>query len=417
MQKKIPSEKIPLILAKNTLWMTSGLILRVFLQITYFLIVTRSLKPEEYGLFAGVLAMVTVLSPFVSWGSGNILIEHVSRQAEQFSLYWGMSIIVTLISSSLLGLISFCLGAAFFSLNVAVHLVLPLTIGTFIGEGFVNLSGQAFQAHQKLAITSIINVSLGILRLMGASILLLPISKTAENWSILYMASSLICGLFSLFWVKTNLGWGHLLLKQMKGKWLEGFYYSIGISAQGIYNDIDKTLLSSIVSNTTGGLYTSAYRIMDASFMPLKGLLSSTYPQFFKEGEKGIKDTSKLAIRLLPWSMGYGLIAMAGLIIISPFITFFLGSAYNGTSAILRWLSPIPLFRSFQYVIADSLTGAGYQKFRSIFQIGIAILNLVLNIFWIPKFGWLGAAWSSLISDGLLAICLWGLTLILIKKE
>jgi O-antigen/teichoic acid export membrane protein len=30
-------------------------------------------------------------------------------------------------------------------------------------------------------------------------------------------------------------------------------------------------------------------------------------------------------------------------------------------------------------------------------------VNLLLNLWWIPVYGWIGAAWSSLASDGLLA--------------
>jgi O-antigen/teichoic acid export membrane protein len=41
---------------------------------------------------------------------------------------------------------------------------------------------------------------------------------------------------------------------------------------------------------------------------------------------------------------------------------------------------------------------------RTIIQSAIAILNVTLNFWWIPKLGWMGAAKSSLISDGLLAV-------------
>jgi len=37
------------------------------------------------------------------------------------------------------------------------------------------------------------------------------------------------------------------------------------------------------------------------------------------------------------------------------------------------------------------------------------LFNVVINFWWIPAYSWLGAAWSSLLSDGLLAVCLWAL--------
>jgi O-antigen/teichoic acid export membrane protein len=36
--------------------------------------------------------------------------------------------------------------------------------------------------------------------------------------------------------------------------------------------------------------------------------------------------------------------------------------------------------------------------------LSVAALNFVLNLWLIPAYGWIGAAWSSLASDGLLAV-------------
>jgi O-antigen/teichoic acid export membrane protein len=34
----------------------------------------------------------------------------------------------------------------------------------------------------------------------------------------------------------------------------------------------------------------------------------------------------------------------------------------------------------------------------------VAAVNLGLNFWWIPVYGWIGAAWSSVASDGLLGL-------------
>jgi O-antigen/teichoic acid export membrane protein len=34
----------------------------------------------------------------------------------------------------------------------------------------------------------------------------------------------------------------------------------------------------------------------------------------------------------------------------------------------------------------------------------VAVINFLLNLWWIPAYGWIGAAWSSVASDGLLAL-------------
>jgi O-antigen/teichoic acid export membrane protein len=406
------------LLAKNTIWMSLGLAGRLIFQIVYFLIVARTLQPTAYGSFAGALALVTVFSPFVSWGSGNILIEHVSRQSDEFHDYWGMALSVSVLSALLLMLLCTGAGAVILSSETAIHLVLPMSLGMFFGDGFATLASQAFQAFHKLSRTSAMNFFLGFFRLFTAILLLvLPIAKTAENWTALYMWSGLLTALIGLIWVWRELGWGPFNLRFMKGKWKEGFYFAIGSSAQGVYNDIDKTLLLRMSTSAVAGVYTAAYRIMDASFIPVRGLLATTYPHFFKKGEKGVAETTRFALRLLPWAAGWGVIALLGIIVCSPLVPKILGIEYEQSANILLWISLIPLFRSFHYMAADSLTGAGYQGYRSAFQIGVAIVNFGLNLWLIPLYSWLGAAWSSLISDGMLAICLWSLSYFLVKRH
>ena len=59
------------------------------------------------------------------------------------------------------------------------------------------------------------------------------------------------------------------------------------------------------------------------------------------------------------------------------------------------------------YFADDALTGAGHQEVRTAAQIGVALLNIALNLALIPAFSWQGAAWASIVSDGSLAACLW----------
>ena len=74
------------------------------------------------------------------------------------------------------------------------------------------------------------------------------------------------------------------------------------------------------------------------------------------------------------------------------------------------------MLKTFHYFAADSLTGAGYQGVRTAVQVGIAVFNVLVNLWIIPAYGWRGAAWSSLASDGLLAVILWMIALRLSSK-
>ncbi|MGB5632636.1 MAG: polysaccharide biosynthesis C-terminal domain-containing protein [Waterburya sp.] len=50
------------------------------------------------------------------------------------------------------------------------------------------------------------------------------------------------------------------------------------------------------------------------------------------------------------------------------------------------------------------MTGSGNKKSRSIVQVGVAIINVILNIWLIPQFSWESAAYATLISNILFLI-------------
>jgi O-antigen/teichoic acid export membrane protein len=64
----------------------------------------------------------------------------------------------------------------------------------------------------------------------------------------------------------------------------------------------------------------------------------------------------------------------------------------------------LPLLKVIHYFLSDTLTGAGYQSIRTFLQAGVAVLNILLNLWIIPAYSWRGAAWSSIASDAVLVL-------------
>lgn len=73
----------------------------ILCQGAYFILLGRLLGPVEYGIYAGVIAMVTVLSAYSTLGSQFTLLRYVSSDPEKFALYWGNLLVTTLSLGSL----------------------------------------------------------------------------------------------------------------------------------------------------------------------------------------------------------------------------------------------------------------------------------------------------------------------------
>jgi O-antigen/teichoic acid export membrane protein len=90
--------------------------------------------------------------------------------------------------------------------------------------------------------------------------------------------------------------------------------------------------------------------------------------------------------------------------IIAPIVPHLVGRDFSGVLVALHWLCVIPMLRGIHTVSGSALTATANQRLRFTSQLIVALLNLGLNIWWIPIYGWIGAAWASVASDGTLAV-------------
>jgi len=66
--------------------------------------------------------------------------------------------------------------------------------------------------------------------------------------------------------------------------------------------------------------------------------------------------------------------------------------------------------------LSDALSGAGNQGLRSLIQLGVAVFNVLINLWMIPAYSWRGAAWSSIASDALLACGIGAAVMVLSRR-
>jgi O-antigen/teichoic acid export membrane protein len=229
---------------------------------------------------------------------------------------------------------------------------------------------------------------------------------TLQRWASAYLVASAISALYALFrahrlWGAPSFNWPSL-----REDVAEGVYFSVGTSAATIYNDIDKVMLGK-VSFAAAGIYAAAYRIIDVSMSPVRSLASAAYPQFFRKGVDGMESVHAYASTQIKRACVYSGALFVALWLSASLLPRVLGPNYVETASALRWLAALPLLRSMHVFMADSLSGAGFQGLRSAIQVAIALFNIALNLAILPRYGWLGAAWTSLASDGLLVLTLW----------
>jgi O-antigen/teichoic acid export membrane protein len=300
---------------------------------------------------------------------------------------------------------------------IPVRLVLLVAVSDILGLNVISIACQAFQAFERLEWTATINVLTSVSRLVGALILvLIQRHPSALQWGYVYFGSTLVIATTAYRLVSTKLGPPILSFVRSLAEIREGFYFSVTLTAQTIYNDIDKTMLARLSTLSATGIYGAAYRLIDVSFAPVSALLAAAYPNFFRRGVGGVSSTLVYARLLLKHALGYSVLNCVGILLCAGVVPHILGPEYVRTAEALRWLAPLPILKALHYFLSDTLTGAGYQGLRSAIQTAVALFNVFLNLWLIPAYSWRGAAWSSIASDGLLT-CAVGTTVFLLASR
>ena len=289
----------------NTLWMLLSQGLRLVLQGTYFTIAVKALKPEQYGAFVAATALVEIVSPFSTLGAGDVMIKEVARDRNSFPKYWGNALFLNFTSGTVLILALALVSPIVLPKNFPIELIIIAAITNLIFGRLIDLAASAYQSVGNFKRTAQLQIIPHALR-AGAAIAmvnLIPHPK-AIDWLIFGLVSIGLSGILSLVFVHLELGAPKFIWRIRKSELLEGSYFAVGLSAQSIYNDIDKTMLAKLSTLEATGFYAAAYRLLDMAFVPVRSLLASSYNRVFEAGKSGVRGSLTIAKTILPIMLG-----------------------------------------------------------------------------------------------------------------
>jgi O-antigen/teichoic acid export membrane protein len=403
---------------KDSLALFLSFISQLIVQGIYFIILARTFAPEKYGAYVGIVAIVSILIPFASWGSEQIIIQNVSRQRSLFRESWGTGILKTLIFGSLFTSLILIVYSFSPIPGISIQVVFVVALANLIFLRLNDLVRDSFVGIGLLNYTAKIMFLVSVNRFFGVLVLItLYDQPSILSWTIIYCFATFCAAVMSTYLLVKQVDYPKFTLSKVKEDLKLGFSFAVGISAQTIYNDIDKSMLAKLSTLESAGIYGAAYHILNVSFTPILSLAMASFRNFFQQGVSGIKSSFELCKKLLPMSLGYSIIAIVGLKVFAPLVPLILGSEYSDSATALIWLSPTIFFRTMHIFAADTLTGADLQKVRSGSQVLVAMINGLLNYWLIPLYSWRGAIGATLISECLLMIVLWSAVYLYSRKS
>lgn len=372
-----------------------------FLSIAIF---TRFLGPKNYGLYALVMVTVSMLSVIFVWIN--------KPSIRYFEQYKSKNDLSTFISTSITSLIFlFFVIALIWYMLIAIlkgHIdkdfAYLLKIGILVlvaqvGYHFVLTILQAERKSLKYSLYSSINT---IGKLLVAICLLWFFSLGPQSilWGIILVTGGLFCFELASFFRKWSIKFSRFSKNQIKRFASYGFPLigeSIGMLVLAVS---DRYMIQYFLGPKEVGIYSAGYNmvaiIMDNLFGGI--LMLAALPVIFQTFEnKGEGETRSLLKNLLSiYSITLVPIVLGMTALSENIVGVFLGKSFQNAYIILPWVAGGILFWGATTYVIKSFELKEKTLYITYLVLFAGGLNILLNLFFIPVFGILGAAFSTL---------------------
>jgi O-antigen/teichoic acid export membrane protein len=385
---------------------TVTMAVRLMLQLVVFGIVAGSMGPTQFGAFASVAALAAIFSSFSGWGADQLLLRRVGRAREELPKAMATSIAFTALSAPPLVLLAIVVVPLAIDSSIPWQLVLFIAISD-IGFARVNgIGGSCYQAMgQPMGILRL-SVGFAVARVMTALLwVAVAHDHDALSWSYYYFTVSMLAAVVLVWRVRHDLGPPHWQIAWHE--WRDGFHFALQTASQSAFGSTDKPVVAALSDLSVAGVYAAASRIVAAAGIPVNALLYSAYVRFFQVGVAGARASARLAVRLLPVGVGLGALGTVATLVLAPLAPRVLGHSYIGTDAALLLMAPLPVFRAVYALGLDVLISTGHIGLRTVAQIAMPPVNILLCCLLVPSHGVIGAAVAALLTHMSLAMGTW----------
>ena len=366
-------------------------------------IVTKSFTINDYGTFVIINTTISLIPALASLGLPYTMVRFLSAEKdkekikEDFYSISGIVLVSSFIISALLFLLSKNVAAVLFNGDVNLAMLVSVIVFLACINALLLNFFRTFQQMRRYSLILVVQTYLGVFLISYFAI---------NGFGIFYAALGiLIANIFSFFimiiFIISNIGFKIPKFKNMRE------YLSFGLPtlpanlSSWIVDSSDRYVIGILLGSAFVGYYSPGYTLGNLLVMvlaPFSILLPSVLPRYYEEN-----NTEKVRI-YLKYSIKYFLLisipAAFGLSILSKPILLILTTpaiALNGY-LVTPFVATSAVLFGFYAIAGNILILEKRTKIMGSIWLIAAVLNLSLNIIFVPYFGILGAAAITLIA-------------------
>jgi O-antigen/teichoic acid export membrane protein len=394
---------------RNAFFITSFKVLGDLALFAAFLLIARAYGQGGIGEYAFAMAFTGVFAVLANFGKDLFAIRHVSQNPQDdgrcFSTLTTLSaLLAPLLLAVVLGL-GFALGFP------AERMAVVLALGVFQITMYLHeVITARFRVREQMLIPAVVDGSVKLLVLLGVGTLAwagasLPV--TLASFPVVMLAAtgfSLV--LQQRFYGRLSPGLDRDLLTTA---WPQMWVLGANLFVHLAYAKVDVLMLGMLRTEAEVGLYAAALRPVVGVVVIVSMASYALYPvlsRMHAGHEPGLLPFFRRAAAAVFLICSAG--AMTAVYWAEEVVVLLFGPDFVESASVLRVLAGLLLVTGLNAFLEPMLFAGGYQRVRLYALGAMALANIVLNAVLIPRFGYLGAAWATLISETALLAYLHG---------
>jgi len=381
------------ILENSVALFTSQLLAKVFRVLANFLL-ARSLGPENFGTWSLVLSFIELFRFLPDFGLDRIIVRRMARGEKSYGLSANLSLRALFSALAVLAA-----GATLFFTAYSNNLK---TLICFYSLSFLLQSGAStFAAYFQTQLKSISLV--WAYTASGLLYLALTLAGIFGDAGLTFFVSSLLFSeglLFLLFGLTFFRRGGQLAgfaVSELTGMIKEAFPIALTLDLGSIYLRIDMLIVYHYTGERGAGLYSACFQLSQMFLMLATAVAAALFPVFSRLKMEDKSELASLFARSFLLFLSPCLLLAVVVMGLSPIIILFLyGEAYAPSAAglsVIIW-SVVFMFAN----ILSTQTLVAYDREKTALKIAAAnlLVNLALNLWLVPRLGYIGACWATL---------------------
>ncbi len=356
--------------------------------------IARQLGNAAFGAFVAATALVNIVGVIDTLGGGNYLVREIGRDPGRIEELLG-DVLILRIGAGLLTILVSLVAAAVLGFDSTEMLVVAI-LALMAGANAVSKTLRAgLQAWERMDVASAISIGNAVLSAAG---MVAVIAAGGGLVGAVAVSTLVSFATIPVSWVALR----RLVEVKVKPAWAavrSVIRASMPFAVAGVLTFgttyVDTLVLRGFLGDQQTGLYGAAVRVQQVLLAIPAVYLDSVYRTISHLSAIGVKALGEFVDRSAAWLCLAALpFAAGGLVIGGRILTLIFGSTYAAATPALKILLLSLVFEFPSWVLMPAVTIDRPATGAKI--VGVAfVLNLGLNIWLVPSFGILAAAWLT----------------------